>query len=118
MTFFMTFLDNTFFILCSCFRTHPTNTTSQNIGGADAWAFPNPKFWGDRPPSSPRSPPMVISMEILLGRVPKGQQQHQPTQQPQWHCFEDKQKGQRSKEGQTSYLSSVDCCWLINMSVG
>jgi len=22
-----------FFLLCSCFRAHPTNTTSQNIGG-------------------------------------------------------------------------------------
>ena len=30
------------FLLASFFRTHPTNTTSQNIGGTDAWAFPQP----------------------------------------------------------------------------
>ena len=27
------------------------NTTSQNIGGTDAWAVPNLKFWGTRSPS-------------------------------------------------------------------
>jgi len=28
----------------------PENTTSQNIGGTDAWAVPHLKlFWGDRP---------------------------------------------------------------------
>ena len=37
------------FLLCSCFREHPTNTTSQNIGGTDAWAVPHPNFWGDLP---------------------------------------------------------------------
>ena len=26
------------------------NTTSQNIGGTDAWAVPHLTFWGDRPP--------------------------------------------------------------------
>ena len=28
-------------------------TTSLNIGGTNAWAFPHLKFWGDRPPSPP-----------------------------------------------------------------
>src|SRR6218665_1753563 len=37
------------------------NTTSQNIGGTDAWAVPTSNFWGDRPPSPPRSPPLVWS---------------------------------------------------------
>jgi len=40
------------FLLCSCFRAHPNNTTSQNIGGTDAWAFPHLKF-GGRPLCSP-----------------------------------------------------------------
>src|SRR6218665_2990156 len=35
------------------------NTTSQNIGGTDAWAVPHLKFLGDRPPNTPRSPPLV-----------------------------------------------------------
>ena len=26
------------------------NTTSQNIGGTNAWAVPHLKLWGDRPP--------------------------------------------------------------------
>jgi len=34
------------------------NTISQNIGGTDAWAVPHLKFFGDRPPVPPRSPPM------------------------------------------------------------
>src|SRR6218665_677960 len=25
------------------------NTTSQNVGGTNAWAVPHLKFWGDRP---------------------------------------------------------------------
>src|SRR6218665_1506821 len=34
------------------------NTTSLNIGGTNAWAVPHLKFWGDRPLSPPRSPPL------------------------------------------------------------
>src|SRR6218665_1199604 len=41
------------FLLCSCFRTHPTNTPSQNIGGrTHGPSPPSQVFWGDRPPSS------------------------------------------------------------------
>src|SRR6218665_1752243 len=29
------------------------NTTSQNIGGTNAWEVPHLKFWGDRSPQSP-----------------------------------------------------------------
>ena len=38
------------------------NTTSQNIGGTDAWAVPHLKFWGTVPPVLPRSPPMHIGL--------------------------------------------------------
>src|SRR6218665_1412385 len=38
-----------FFLLCSCFHTLPTNTTSQNIGGTDAWAVPTSNFGGPSP---------------------------------------------------------------------
>src|SRR6218665_1642554 len=35
------------------------NTTSQNIGGTDAWAVSHLKFcWGTFPPVPPRSPPL------------------------------------------------------------
>ena len=34
-----------FFLLCLCFRTHPTNITSQNMAGADAWAVPPPQIF-------------------------------------------------------------------------
>ena len=40
------------FLLCSYFRASD-NTTSQNIGGTDAWAVPHLKFWVYRPPASP-----------------------------------------------------------------
>src|SRR6218665_2551341 len=38
------------FLLCSCFRTHPTNTTSQNMGGRMHGPSPHLKFWGTVPP--------------------------------------------------------------------
>src|SRR6218665_3354789 len=37
------------------------NTTSLNIGGTDAWVVPHLKFFGDRPPRTPRSPPLPPS---------------------------------------------------------
>ena len=38
-------------------------TTSQNIGGTDAWAVPPPQsFFGTVPPVPPRSPPLSICM--------------------------------------------------------
>src|SRR6218665_182798 len=56
--FLKQFLDDTF-LFCSYFRTHPDNTTSQNIGGTDAWAVPHLKFGGDRPPS-----PLWVSVHV------------------------------------------------------
>src|SRR6218665_82910 len=41
-----------FFTLFILSRTSD-NTTSQNIGGTNAWAVPHLKFGGDRPPSPP-----------------------------------------------------------------
>src|SRR6218665_2044279 len=35
------------FVLCIT----SNNSTSQNIGGTDAWAVPTHQIWGDRPPS-------------------------------------------------------------------
>src|SRR6218665_2905090 len=47
-----------FFTLFMLSRTSD-NTTSQNIGGTNAWAVPHLKFWGDRPPPvPPRSSPL------------------------------------------------------------
>ena len=41
----------THFFLCSCFRTHLRNTTSQNIGGDGCMGrSPTSNFLGDRPP--------------------------------------------------------------------
>src|SRR6218665_2544073 len=31
------------------------NSTSQNIGGTDAWAVPPPQIWGGRSPTPPNS---------------------------------------------------------------
>ena len=31
------------------------------LGSGDAWAVPHLKFWGDRPPSPLKSPPMPIT---------------------------------------------------------
>jgi len=44
------------------------NSTSQNIGGTEAWAVPPPQFfWGRVPILPPKSPPMSIS--ALLSKV-------------------------------------------------
>src|SRR6218665_2057352 len=70
------------FLLCSCFRTHPTNTTSQNIGGTDAWAvLPPQSFLGTVPQSPYRSPPVSRS----LGR--KGREEHGGDNWPSQLCW-------------------------------
>src|SRR6218665_3026643 len=50
-----------FFTLFVLSRT-TGNTTSQNIGGTDAWAVPHLKCWGTVPPFPPRSLPMLIAL--------------------------------------------------------
>ena len=58
--------ETQFFTLFIRSRTSDS-TASQNIGGTNAWAVPPPQILGDRPPSPPRSPPLVlISIEIIL----------------------------------------------------
>src|SRR6218665_3092303 len=52
------------FLLCSCFRTHPTNTTSQNIGETDAWAVTPSQIFGGTVP--PVHPPVNLSQLITL----------------------------------------------------
>jgi len=56
-------------LLCSCFRAHPRQTTSQNIGreGRMHGPSPNLKFWGTVP-HSPRSPPQVLRERKSLQR--------------------------------------------------
>ena len=46
------------FVLSHASNNTSDNTTSPNIGGTDAWVVPHFKFWGERTPVSPRSPPM------------------------------------------------------------
>src|SRR6218665_3399998 len=49
---------NTFFTLFILSRVSE-NTTSQNIGGTNAWAVPPPQIsWGTSPSVPPRSPPL------------------------------------------------------------
>src|SRR6218665_2951331 len=63
--------DSAPFLLCSCFCTHPTNTTSQNIGGDGCMGRPPSQiFLGGPYPSSPRSPP-VPSRKGLLAFGPR-----------------------------------------------
>src|SRR6218665_2593167 len=60
------FLYDTFFTLFTLSRASD-NTTSQNIGGTDAWAVPHLKcFWGDHPPAPHRSPPLSLAQNIEL----------------------------------------------------
>ena len=48
------------------------NTTSQNIGGTNAWAVsPTSNFGGDRPPSPPRFPPLARSSNTRLHDLSK-----------------------------------------------
>src|SRR6218665_1025550 len=55
-----------FFYSVHTFTYIQQHYTSQNIGGTDAWAVPPPQILGDRPPSSPRSPPMVTMSTYRL----------------------------------------------------
>jgi len=45
-------------LLISCFHTHPITLLLEILGKKDAWAVPHLKFWRDRLPSPPKSPPM------------------------------------------------------------
>src|SRR6218665_3621695 len=54
------FLITPFFTLFVLSRASD-NITSLNIGETNAWAVPHLKFWGDRPPSPSRSPPLIAS---------------------------------------------------------
>ena len=48
------------------------NTTSQNIGGKDAWAVPPPQILGGPSPSPPRSPPLVGGDKMEVNWVGNG----------------------------------------------
>src|SRR6218665_942674 len=49
------------FSLCSCFHAHPTTLLLKILGGQCMGGPPHLKFWGDRPPSPPRSPPLALA---------------------------------------------------------
>src|SRR6218665_877383 len=51
----------TFFFTHFAFSHASDNTNSRNIEGTNAWAVPHLKCLGDRPPSPPKSPLMIIS---------------------------------------------------------
>ena len=46
------------FLLCSYFRAHPTTLLLKILGGRMHGPSPHLKFWGERPPSPSRSPPL------------------------------------------------------------
>src|SRR6218665_3309443 len=52
----------TTFLLCSCFRAHPTTLLLKILWGPMHGPSPHLKFFlGDRPPVPPRSPPLYIN---------------------------------------------------------
>src|SRR6218665_3006695 len=47
------------FLVSSYFATHPITLLLEIFGGPDAWDVPSPQILGgDRPPVSPKSPPI------------------------------------------------------------
>ena len=62
---------NTFFTMFVLSRASD-NTTSLNIGGPMHGPSPHLKFWGDRPPVPPRSPPLVDGfINVFAGASPE-----------------------------------------------
>src|SRR6218665_3611572 len=59
------------FSLCSCFHAHPTTLLLKILGGPMHGRSPTSNFWGDRPPSPPRSPPLRCSVEYDSIKKPK-----------------------------------------------
>src|SRR6218665_2447511 len=50
---------NSYFLLSSSFRAHPTTLLLKILGDQCMGRPPTLNFWGDRPPSPPSSPPLV-----------------------------------------------------------
>src|SRR6218665_1608136 len=60
--------ENHHFSLCSYFHAHPTTLHLKRLGGPMHGPSPHLKFWGDRPPVPPRSPPLISTFgESCLG---------------------------------------------------
>src|SRR6218665_2724005 len=59
------FLYDTFFLLCSYFRAHPTTLLLEILGGTNAMhgLSPHLKLWGDCLPSPPRFPPLSCPLK-------------------------------------------------------
>jgi len=64
------FLDDTFFLLSSYFRTHPTTLFLKILGGRMHLPPPTSNFWGKVPP---KSPPMLPNSKHLLFILEKWQ---------------------------------------------
>ena len=60
------FFDDTFFTLFVLVRASDKYYFSK-YWGTDPWAVPQLKFWGNRPPIPPRSPPMMILEKLVIG---------------------------------------------------
>src|SRR6218665_630933 len=66
------FLDDTFFLLCSYFRAHPTTLLLKNIGeGRMHGSSPTSNFWGDRPPSPPKVSAPGCSLSNAIEYIPR-----------------------------------------------
>jgi len=60
------FLDNTIFFTLFVLSRASDNTTSLNIGRPMHGPSPHLKFWGDRPPQPPRSPPLCVRVGLFV----------------------------------------------------
>jgi len=56
----------THFLLCWYFQTHPTTLLLKILGVPMHGRPPTSNFFGDRPPSPPRSPPLSILRQLLI----------------------------------------------------
>src|SRR6218665_3604096 len=65
------------FSLCSCFHALPTTLLLKILGGPMHGPSPHLEFWGDRPPSPPRSPPLFRPITTTIHQtIPKSSRLH------------------------------------------
>src|SRR6218665_3157030 len=60
-------LRHLFFLLCSCFRAHPTTLLLKILGGPMHEPSPHLKFFLGVPPVPPRSSPLFTSYNQSVG---------------------------------------------------
>src|SRR6218665_4029467 len=79
--------ENHHFSLCSYFHAHPTTLLLKILGGPMHGPSPPPQILGDRPPSPPRSPPLLYNQATCtcLMVVEQGKSVgRNPTMSPHW----------------------------------